>query len=60
MMHIVQHYLYILNKVIKGVISMPHIALSDQLTEIFTKPLKEISYDSFGTKLDMFDKYTST
>ena len=44
-------------KVLKGVISMSHVALFSQLDDIFSKPLIGISYDSLGINSDIFDLY---
>ena len=35
-----------------------YILLPNQWSNIFTKSLKNISYDSMGTKLGKFDLYT--
>ena len=48
---------YIRDKVMSGVISTPHVTLSHQLVDVFTKSLAEISYDTTCTKLGMFDLY---
>ena len=48
---------YILDKVMFGVISTPHVTSSYQLADVFTKSLAEISYDTRCTKMGMFDLY---
>ena len=53
--HIEIDYHYIRDKVMSGVISTPHVALSHQLVNVFTKNLAGISYDVLCTKLGMFD-----
>ena len=44
--HIKKKYHYIQYEVLKSVISMPYVASSSQLADIFTKPLSNISYGS--------------
>ena len=48
---------YIRDKVLSGIISTPHVSSSSQLADIFTKSLAGVSYDSFCSKLGMFDLY---
>ena len=43
-----------------GVISTPHVSLSDQLADIFKKSIIGVSYDCLGSKLGMFDLYSPT
>ena len=49
---------FIRDKVLKGVISTPHVSSSDQLANIFTKSVIGVSYDCLGSKLGMFDLHS--
>ena len=46
------------DKVLMGVISIPHVSSSDQLADVFTKNIIDVSYDCLGSKLGMFDLYS--
>ena len=48
---------FIRDKVLRGVISTPHVSSSDQLADIFMKSIIGVSYDYLGSKLGMFDLY---
>ena len=48
---------YIQDGAIFGVISTPHVTLSHELVDVFTKSLTRISYDVTCTKLTMFDLF---
>ena len=48
---------YIRDKVMSEVISTPHVALSHQLADVFTKSLARISYDITCTNLGIFYLY---
>ena len=49
---------FIREKVLMGVIYTPHVSSSDQLTDILTKNVIDVSYDCLGSKLGMFDLYS--
>ena len=51
---------FIREKVLMRVISTPHVSLSNQLADIFTKSIIGVSYDCLGSKLGMFDFYSPT
>ena len=55
--HIEIDYHFIRDKVLRGVISTPHVSSSNQLADIFMKSIIGVSYDYLGSKLGMFDLY---
>lgn len=50
--HAIHHHIVV------GLIYTPYVASSNQFTDIFTKGLSVISYDSFSCNLGLYDLYT--
>ena len=58
--HIVVNCISFTKKVSKGKCTTPHMPSLDQIVDIFTKSLNNISHNSLVTKLCIFDAHTSS